>query len=92
MATVVSNEFTSYDFTPEEMTSAMILNDLQRQYFQTLYSQYATERLAIHFDATDPVRFAQQEAELAGKMGVLRQLLDDSYEAAESLIQTAASN
>ena len=79
MATLIPNQFSSYELSPGELRAATNFSELQRQFLQNEISIAAQERLALKFDPQDPLRFAQQEAELAGKIGILQYILS-AYE------------
>jgi hypothetical protein len=76
MPTPVINSFTSFNFTKEELAEAYKFTPLNRMALQQEISICAEEKIALKFDPNDPVRFAQQEAELTGKIGILQYLLD----------------
>lgn len=76
MVTQVINTFTQYEFTEEEIEEASILSPLLRMYLQSRMATLAQEKLNSKFDPTNPVRFAQLEAELAGKISIISELLD----------------
>lgn len=78
MVTQVTNSFTEYSFTQEEVDEAVMLSPLLRMYLQTRLAYLAQEKLNIKYDATNPVRFAQLEAELAGKISIIDELLESS--------------
>ena len=86
MSTVKQNKFTEYTFSPEEQALACRFTVLQRQWLQNEMAIAASEKLALTFDPQNPLSFAQQEAELAGKIGILSYLL-----AAEELYNPIAS-
>ena len=81
MATLVTNEFTSYSMTDQEIAVAQILSPEQVMYYQTMLSGYAAAKLALKYDSQDPLKSAQIEAELQGQIGVLKALLADHEEA-----------
>lgn len=74
----ITNSFTSYEFTEEEIQEAVALPPMLRMYLQNRLSMLAQEKLNALFDANNMVRFAQLEAELAGKISIISELLDAS--------------
>lgn len=80
MATLVPNTFSTYNLTEPEEYAGSVLSQEQIYVIQNLLSDCAAERLNLTYDATNPHRFLQQEAELQGKIGILRYLLDRSEE------------
>jgi len=86
MAKIVPSPFCGIEFSgQEELWQSQILLHSQRQWIQYLISLSAMERLALTYDPSQPLVFAQQEAELKGKIGILQHLLDCSDSATESL-------
>lgn len=72
------NTFSEYDFSNEELDEALLLPPLLRMYLQSRMAMIAQEKLSAKFDPLNPVRFAQVEAELAGKISILDELLEGS--------------
>jgi len=85
MSNIISNTFTSYEFTAQEALQGSVFTSLQEQYIQTMLSSIAEEKLSLLFDATNPSTFIQQEASLKGQLTILSYLLDNSKVAAEEL-------
>lgn len=83
MAILIPNSFSSYQLTDEEQTIGSMLTVTQKQVIQNHIASIAEEKLAIPFDASKPVEYAQRQAELTGQMGALNWLLDVA-EAAEA--------
>ena len=75
MADPIDTSFIAFKFTPEELVGARALNPLQRQYFQTLRTDAAEEKLALEYDPKNELNFAQREAYLRGQMDILEMLL-----------------
>lgn len=76
MAKVIEGVFTRYEFTEDEAKQAVNFTELQRQFIQNEIAIAAESKIALTFDPLNPVSFAQQEAELSGKIGVLSYLLE----------------
>lgn len=95
MVTQVINTFTQYELTEEEMDEAVMLSPLLRMYLQTRMAILAQEKLNAKYDANNPVRFAQLEAELTGKISIIDELLEAStlvYERKKQELQNSAIN
>lgn len=94
MVTQVINTFTQYELSEEEMDEAVLLSPLLRMYLQTRMAIIAQEKLNAKFDASNPVRFAQLEAELTGKISIIDELLEASnlvYERKKQELQNSAT-
>lgn len=75
MPTPVNSSFTRYEFSDEELFQAFAFSPLTRMAIQNEIAIAAEEKIALKFDPSNPLAFAQQEAELAGKIGILQFLL-----------------
>ena len=80
MAHITINSFTSWQFSDEEQSLAYHLNDLQIKALQNEIAILAERKIALKFDPTNPIEFAQQEAEIAGAIGTLQYLISRSNE------------
>lgn len=78
MAHLEVNSFSQWKLADEEIPFAYMFNDLNVKALQNEIAIAAHEKLALTFDPQNPIRFAQQEAELAGKIGILQYLLAQS--------------
>ena len=78
MSALLTNSFTSWALTPEELEAGSKLSELQRQVIQNMISEFAEQKIALLFDPQNPMQFAQLEAELQGKIGILKHLLAQS--------------
>ena len=78
MATLIANRFTSWELTPEEVQQGYIQTDPQTKVLQNLLSDYATEKVSLKYDPSNPLGFVQAEAELQGKITLLEYLLDQN--------------
>lgn len=88
MARVISNDFTSYALTDQEVLEGSLLTTAQKQFIQNQLSNAALEKNGLEFDSTNQLRFAQQEASLKGQVDAFRFLLDSSAIAEETLNQS----
>lgn len=78
MPTPQNNLFTSYNLSEEEQLASYQLTTLTKMMLQNELSLAAQEKLALKFDPLNPINFAQREAELAGKIGILQYILAQS--------------
>lgn len=78
MATSKHNEFTEWELTSEEATSARIFSALNLQYLQNLLADVVKMKLALTLDPNNVSVFIQQEAELQGQIGILKLLIQNS--------------
>jgi hypothetical protein len=86
MARLIDNEFSSYELTDEEALQGAVLSITQKQIIQNDISSYASEKLALELDMTDPHLFIQQEAKLAGQIQALSYRLTCSQTAEEEIV------
>jgi len=75
MATPIPNRFTSFLMTAEEVTEGSKLTITQQQCIQNQIATLAEMQLALEYDHTNPVLFAQQHADYAGGIKALGYLL-----------------
>jgi hypothetical protein len=78
MATLRTNQFSSYSMSEDEYHSGRILNDIQKMVIQNRLSEAAFEKTQLTYDLTNPTACLQREAELQGRMLCLQQILDES--------------
>lgn len=90
MSTILPNEFTSYQLNEQEALEGAILTETQRQVIQNELSFVAANILALEFTPEEPMKFAQQEAELRGQLGIYRYILEKSVTAQEVLYPSEA--
>lgn len=76
MSQIIPSSFTRYNLTEGEYQQAVQLTTLQKQHLQNLLADVAEEKINLTFDPTNPLSFAQQEADLTGKISILRHILD----------------
>jgi len=75
MSHVLPNRFTQYHLSSEELSTASEFSTLQLQLFQNLLAEAALQKLSLLYTPGEPLLYAQQEAELQGKIGILEYLL-----------------
>lgn len=79
----VTSAFTQYEFTESEMEELLQLPPMLEMYLQTRMAMIAQEKLYAKFDPQNPMAYAQLEAELAGKLSILDELLVTSRDIRE---------
>lgn len=70
-----SNTFTSYEFSSQEYTSAVILNPLQKMHIQTQCATIAESILNLTVNHKDVEDFAVQHSYLKGQLDILAYLI-----------------
>lgn len=76
MSHILPSTFTRYYLTPEEITTGQHLTTQNLQLLQNYIVDAAEEKLALKFDPSNPLAFAQREAELQGQIGILKMLVE----------------
>mgnify|MGYP003653026580 CR=1 FL=1 len=76
MAFQLPSTFTRYKLTPEEQANGQTLTTNNLYVLQNFICDAAEEKLALKFDPTNPLVFAQREAELQGQIGILKLLIE----------------
>ncbi len=77
--------FQSWELSRQEYLTGSIFTTLQIQCIQNQIVALAHEKMMLKFDPTNVLTYAQQEAELQGKLIILQYLLSCSEEAAKEL-------
>lgn len=85
MATLVSGTFSYYELTEQETLASRVLSPLQKMNIQNIIAATADEKINLVFDPTNPNRFMQQEADLAGKIAILKYVIELSDMTEEEL-------
>ena len=85
MSKILSNSFTSYELTEEQVLQGSILNVLQKQVLQNHLATFAEEKLALDYTPEAKDQFLQKEAYLKAKIDLVRYLLDSSTMSEELL-------
>lgn len=83
--------FTKYDLTPFEERQGWILSENQLAILNNDLCDALQQRLSLRLDMTNPVEFAQIEAEQSGKIVYIQHLLQRHQEALESLAIEASN-
>lgn len=83
-----ANDFTSYNLTEEEIAAGSILSPLQMAVLQNDLSEAAHQKVQLKVDGTNVTGFIQTEAELAGRLLILRYILDRSEQAKQLHLTT----
>ena len=76
-----TNQFQSWNLTPEEFLQGGLLTSLQKQVIQNQIASVATQKINLTFTPADPLSFAQDEAHLRGQIDALSYLLTLSEQA-----------
>lgn len=74
----ISSQFIKWKLTQEEFPFACQFTDLNHKMIQNEIAICAEEKLALEFNPEAPIKFAQQEAFLAGKLAILQYILAQS--------------
>lgn len=69
------SSFVSYILTAGEIEAGSHFSTEQRAVIQNLIAETAEEKVSLTFDPNNPLKFTQAEAELQGKIGILKYLL-----------------
>lgn len=69
------SSFIRYELNQAELETGTQFNTQQRAVIQNLIADSAEEKVSLTFDPQNPMKFAQAEAELQGKIGILKYLL-----------------
>ena len=85
MSKILSNSFTSYELTEEQVLQGSIFNVLQKQVLQNHLATFAEEKLALDYTPEAKDQFLQKEAYLKAKIDLVRYLLDSSTMSEELL-------
>ena len=72
---LLNSQFIEYEFSEEELNTLPGFTLEQRQFLQNELAAAVSEKVALTFDPEHPQLFMQTEAELQGKMNVLKYLL-----------------
>jgi hypothetical protein len=75
MRASLTSSFLKYDLTQGEFEGGCRFSSDQRAVIQNLIADCAEEKIALTFDVNNPQVFVQAEAELQGKIGILKYLL-----------------
>lgn len=85
MSKILSNSFTSYELTEEQVLQGSVFNVLQKQVLQNHLATFAEEKLALDYTPEAKDQFLQKEAYLKAKIDLVRYLLDSSTMSEELL-------
>jgi hypothetical protein len=77
--------FVMYELTPEEQISGCILSTEQLAVIQNDIGLAAHAQASLRYDPLNPVKFAQEQASLAGAIAALRVIIDRSIAKQEEL-------
>ena len=85
MATLIPNEFSSYELSDEEALQGSVFTTTQLQVLQNAKAAVAEEKIHLEYDPENPLLFAQREAGLAGQLATYNYLIDSSAAAADEI-------
>jgi len=85
MATLIPNNFSSYELTAEEELIGQTLNFQQKAVLQNKLAGIVQEKLTLTLDVSAPAKFTQDEAYLRGQMDVITWLLDTALAVEEEV-------
>jgi hypothetical protein len=89
---IKTNDFTEYDLTDDEYAAGHLLTIAQKAVLQNRLATYAREKINIPFDPSKVLEYAQVEAELAGKLSLVRELLDACAEVEHQIAERARAD
>ena len=92
MAYQIPSTFTRYHLTSEELISGQTLTTPNLQLLQNYICDAAEEKLALKFDPTNPLVFAQREAELHGQIGILKMLIELASQSQQQIIISSSDS
>lgn len=72
----VPTRFTAYEFTEQEITSALNFSATQLAYIQTLIAGYAEDMVNLSYDPSSPMKFVQDQAANRGAINALEHLIN----------------
>lgn len=73
---LIPHSFNTYEFDEGEEQEAHKLSVLQQAHIQNLLAAASRDKLDVHYDPENPLKFAQQEAYISGQIHILRYILD----------------
>jgi len=76
MAHPLPTTLTRFHLNNEELASGQTLTTNNLYMIQNLIADAAEEKLALKYDALNPIEFAQREAELQGQIGILKYIVE----------------
>jgi len=91
MAHLIENSFSTFYLTEDEELQGSIFTVTQLQYLQNQLANIAEEKLALVFDTSEPLKFAQDEAYKRGQVDVMQYLIQNS-EASTELLKEMQNN
>lgn len=88
----LNNEFQSWNLSQDELASGYRFSDEQLAVLHNEIATIAHNKINLKFDPSDPIKFAQIEADLAGQINILRYLIIRHTETTQRLQQTIIDN
>lgn len=78
MAQISQTSLTRYDLTDQEQTVGSIFTQEQMYVLQNLLADLSEEKINLKVDSASFNSYIQQEAELQGKIGIIKYLIENS--------------
>lgn len=88
MAELAVNNFAAWRLSEDEEKEGSIFTITQTQVLQNELSIVADSLIALQYTPSEPLAYAQQEAELRGKLGFIQYLLERSIALQQPVIPT----
>ena len=92
MATILPTSQTQYLLSEQEELEGMLLTTNQKFRIQNLIASHSDQIMGMLYDPEHQLAYLQADACFKGKRELLIQLLEDSKNAEEALIQAAKYN
>jgi hypothetical protein len=86
---VVTNMFTTYDLSDNDLLQGQVLSELQEACLQNELAALAEEKLNLKYDTVNTLTYLQREAELQGQIGLVTYLVELSRQAKIALRTSA---
>lgn len=88
----VINQFSQFNLSDHEVLTGQTMNHYQKQVIQNMLADYSIEKISLVYTPDNHLGFVQAEAELAGKIGVLKYILECSNSATAEILNRAQTD
>jgi hypothetical protein len=85
MASLLPNNFASYELTEQELENGTLLTVNQKMVLQNKLSEIATQKINLVFNPSDVADYSQQTAYLQAQLDTINWMLDSSSSMEEVL-------
>lgn len=92
MATQLINQFSQFELTEAEQLAGQHLSISQLQVLQNLLADISIEKTNLTYDAHNHQGWLQSEAELTGKIGMLKYIIECSHAATEAILNRSTDS